>query len=132
MAKIVPQITRTLGNGYVQVEIVQSNKRVKCYKMPEMHAEHFCNNYAKNSRKMRILNDLLTFCCAGGGFALTHKFNKSLGSKMRTFTDIGAAIVSAGIGAFIGTKICMNDYKKFMQEHQAEEFTYENKFNEII
>ncbi|MCQ2753441.1 MAG: hypothetical protein MJ231_00145 [bacterium] len=132
MAKIVPQITRTLDNGYVQVEIAQPNKRVKFYKMPQENAEHFCDNYGKNSKKMRTLSDLLTFCCAAGGFALVHKFNKSLGSKMRAFTDIGGAIITAGLGSFIGAKICMNDYKNFMQEHKAEEFIYENKLSEII
>ena len=132
MAKIVPQITRTLDNGYVQVEVSPPNKPVRSYKLPTENAEHFCNNYDKNGKKMRVLSDLLTFSFAMLGFYAANKLSKNLSKALNVLSIAVGCIGLSTLGTFIGTKITASNYKKFMNEHKAEEIKYQNEFDKII
>ena len=120
--KLNSAITKKYNDGYVQVEIGAQNREPKCYKVPELKADEFQNEYKTNSKKVRKITTLIMLSAIASAIAPVAYFSKKIQDKtLRSILGIGSG-VAGGIGAMLlSNKFEIKNNTTLLQKYNAEE-----------
>ena len=109
------QVTKVLGDGYVQMDITSNKNKTKSYKVPTHKVNEFSQAYKKQERNINVITNTVFATSILAGVVITSALTKNLSSKFLKFalnTSGGIALAFASI--FASDKYIQNKKEKLL------------------
>ena len=114
-------VTKNLGNNFVQVEVDNKNVPKRFFQVPENKADEFCKSYKQYHTEESIFSSIRTLVPILLVTGAVNHFAKNLGK----FAQWGLAIVSGLATAYgvinLNTKLLIKKEDKLLQKFSAQE-----------
>lgn len=122
---ITTNITRTLNNGYVQVDSTEKNGYKRFYRVPQRNAKVFAKELEHQEKNLKIVSNVTFFASIlAGVFGAAH-FTKNMESRLIQFLIQTSSAIALALLSAIGFNMYAQSKEiNLLKEHQAKEIFY--------